>query len=390
MANPPRRASDLKAAYFANSKLNHFTAWASQGQLTVGGYVVSDLRGILESADRAGSPQLGMGCSEVLCEGLTVTAEMPGGLSRRSLVKSVLVALSGLGSGSVVAGQEPKSPGRATEAEEIAKVEKLARDARLGPLDKARSVHFLAVGDAPESHQSEALTICEALGEAFLVHFRARGFNPEYPEGRLTVIALRDRNSYAALLENAPGMDVGGHYDLETNRLVIFDFRPQQEAVAGQAERVNLFTLVHETAHQLSFNTGILNRQVDLPVSVSEGLATYVELWRPGVKNAIGGVNRPRIEALRQAADWIQIGDLLADDTAFEPKTQQLAYAESWLLVHYLLRSRSLQPRFRQFVAEVQVANKATERLRIAEKVLGPLAKLDHELKNEARKYLRG
>ena len=158
----------------------------------------------------------------------------------------------------------------------------------------------------------------------------------------------------------------------------------------AQAERVNLFTLVHETAHQLSFNTGILNRQVDLPVCVSEGLATYVELWRPGVKNAIGGVNRPRMEALRQAVDWIQIGDLLADDMAFEPKTEQLAYAESWLLVHYLLRAGSRQPRFRQYLAELPGSNKPAQRTRIAEKTLGPLEKLDHEVKDEARKYLRG
>src|SRR5208337_3532750 len=197
-------------------------------------------------------------------------------------------------------------------------------------------------------------------------------------------------DSYAALLGEAPGKDVGGHYDLESNRLVIFDFRPQQEAIAAQAEEKNLFSLVHETAHQLSFNTGILNRQADVPVCVSEGLATYVELWRPRVKNAIGGVNEKRMEALRQAVDWMQIGDLLADDTAFEPKTAQLAYAESWLLVHYLLRASSRQPRFRQYLAEVQGSNKPADRPRIAEKTLGPLAKLDHELKDEARKYLRG
>ena len=319
-----------------------------------------------------------------------MSAQLPGVLSRRSLVKGVIAALSGLGSGRLVTGQEAKAPGRATEAEEIAKVEKLLRAAALGPLHNTRSAHFLAVGDAAELHQRQALAVCEALGEAFLVHFHGRGFTVEYPDRRLTVIALRDQDSYAALLANAPGKDVGGHYDPETNRLVIFDFRSQQAAIVAQAERVNLFTLVHETAHQLSFNTGILNRQVDLPVCVSEGLATYVELWRPGVKNAIGGVNRPRIEALRQAVDWIQIGDLLVDDTAFEPKTEQLAYAESWLLVHYLLRASSRQPRFRQYLAEVQGSNKPADRTRIAEKTLGPLAKLDHELKDEARKYLRG
>jgi Protein of unknown function (DUF1570) len=351
---------------------------------------VGDVRVILQSRSPAGLPHPGAGCSEVSWEGLTVTAQLPGVLSRRSLVQGVIAALSGLGSGSLVPGQEAKAPGGATDAEEIAKVEKLARDARLGSLHHTRSAHFLAVGDAPEPHQRQALTLCEALGEAFLVHFRRRGFTLEYPDRRLTVIALRDQDSYAALLGEAPGKDVGGHYDLETNRLVIFDFRPQQEALAAQAARVNLFTLVHETAHQLSFNTGILNRQADVPVCVSEGLATYVELWRPGVKNAIGGVNRPRMEALRQAVDWIQIGDLLADDTAFEPKTGQLAYAESWLLVHYLLRAGARQPRFRQYLAELPGSNKPADRTRIAAKTLGPLAQLDHELKDEARKYLRG
>jgi Protein of unknown function (DUF1570) len=323
-------------------------------------------------------------------EGLTVAAPLPGILSRRSLLKTLLGALSGLRCGSLQAGQEAKARGGATAADEIAQVEKLAQDAGLGPLRNARSAHFLAVGDAPESHQREALANCEALGEAFLVHFRGRGFTVEYPDRLLTVVALKNQDSYAALLGEAAGKDVGGHYDLETNRLVIFDFRPDQQALGAQAERVNLFTLVHETAHQLSYNTGILNRQANLPLCISEGLATYVELWRPKLKNAIGGVNRPRMEALRQAVDWVVIGDLLADDTAFEPKTWQLAYAESWLLVHYLLRASSRQPRLRQYLAEVQGSNKPADRTRIVEKVLGPLPKLDREIKEEARKYLRG
>jgi len=301
----------------------------------------------------------------------------------------MIAALSGLGSAALATGQDVKAPARAGDDEEIAKVEKLAHDAGLGPLHNARSPHFLAVGDAPERHMRHALDVCEGLGKAFLVQFRRLRFTVEYPVGRLTVIVLRDQKSYAALLGETPGKDVGGHYDLETNRLVIFDFSSQQEAAAAQAEK-NLFSLVHETAHQLSFNTGILNRRADVPVCVSEGLATYVELWRPGVKNVIGGVNQRRIEALRQAEDWIQIGDLLVDDTQFEPKFAQLAYAESWLLVHYLLHAKARQQSLRQYLAELPRSNKPADRTRIAEKTLGPLEKLDHELKDEARRYLLG
>lgn len=278
----------------------------------------------------------------------------------------------------------------AGEADEIAQVEKKSQEAGLGPLRTARSEHFLSLGDAPASFQRDALSRCQELGQAFLVHFRGRGFTVEYPARRLTIIMLKDEASYAALLGEAPGKDVGGHYDLETNRLVIFDFRPRQPGLAIQAERVNLFTLVHETAHQLSFNTGMFDRKGTLPLCILEGLAIYVEMWRPGVKNSIGGINRPRLQAMRDVADWIPIADLLADGWAFAPETEQLAYAESWLLMHHFLRSSARQPRLRDYLTQAQGVKKPGDRARIAEKTLGPLAKVDREIKDDGRRYLRG
>ena len=257
--------------------------------------------------------------------------------NRRVVMKRLLAVLAVHASG--VRAAQPKPVRAAAEADEITRLEKALEDAKLGPIRRAESGHFLARGDAPESFQREALRQCEALGQAFLAHFRERGFTADFPAGRLTLVILKDQDSYAALLGAAPGKDVGGHYDLETNRLVVFDFRPQAGVERKQAEKINLFTLVHETSHQLSFNTGLLDRGTPVPLCISEGLATYVELWRLGVKNAIGGLNRPRLLALRDAQDWIPIADLLADDKGFEPATEQLAYAESWLLVHHLMRA---------------------------------------------------
>jgi hypothetical protein len=297
--------------------------------------------------------------------------------------------LSSLNCCRLLAAQKQRPEAEPNETDEIRQVEDKAKKAGLGPLRHARSDHFLAVGDAAESFQREALRRCEELGQAFLVHFRGRGFSVEYPAARLTIIALKDQKSYAALLGEAPGKSVGGHYDLLTNRLVIFDFRPGQDELEVQAQRVNLFTLVHETAHQLSYNTGILDRTGDMPVCISEGMATYVEMWRPGGKSPIGQVNRPRLEALRQAENWIPIRDLLSDDKAFEPETEQLAYAESWLLFHHLLKSNSWQPRLRDYLSRAHAAKDAAELARIAEQTLGPLDRLDREVKNDARSYLR-
>jgi hypothetical protein len=290
--------------------------------------------------------------------------------------------------GGAVRGGETREDAQA-EAAEVAQVEKMASRAGLGTFHRATTAHYLAMGDAPASFEREALRQCEPMAGEFLDHFRGRGFEAAFPDRRLTVITLKDQDSYAALLGEAPGKSVGGHYDLGSNRLVIFDFRPGSGLPEAQAERVNLFTLVHETAHQLSFNTGIFRRQADIPLCILEGLATYAELWRLNAKNAIGGVNRPRLEALRDAQDWIAIPDLIADDRAFEPESEQLAYAESWLLFHGLMTTRARLPRLCEYLGRMNVAKKSDDRLAIAEKSLGPLKTLDGEIKRSARKYLR-
>jgi hypothetical protein len=288
------------------------------------------------------------------------------------------------------AGQADGTSATPAESREISSVEQAARSAKLGPLRHSRSEHFLGIGDAPDAFRESALRHCEALGQTFLAYFRGRGFTLDYPMHRLTVITLKDADSYAALLGEAPGKDVGGHFDLDTNRLVIFDFRPGGGDLAAGAERVNLFTLVHETSHQLCHNTGLLDRKGDIPVCVSEGLATYVELWRPGVKNAIGGINRPRLQALVQSEDWIPIADLIGSDKFFrDPATAQLAYAESWVLVYWLLKTRARLPATRAYLESLGASSKKVSRADVAEKALGSLEKLDRDVKAEARRLVR-
>ena len=151
---------------------------------------------------------------------------------------------------------------------------------------------------------------------------------------------------------------------------------------------MNPFTLVHETAHQLSFNTGIFNRQAVVHCVCRRAghlcrtlAATGEERDRWSEKSAAGGPAAGRgLHSHRRPSGrrWIVRGD-----------REQLAYAECWLLVHYLLRATSRQPRFRQVPAESRAATREAERTRIAEKVFGSLAKLDREIKDEARKYRR-
>ncbi len=218
------------------------------------------------------------------------------------------------------------------------------------------------------------------------------------PEGRLTVVTLRDRDSYAAFAGEAPGDAVGGHFDREANQLVIFDFRPDQKLPAGvNAARVNSFALVHEAAHQLSFNTGLLALQGDVPDAISEGLAMFAELWRNDGRSVIGAINRLRLQVLVDQArqgnneTWYPLSRLLTDDALFqEEASQQFAYAEASVLVHHHLKSTPAIPRFRAYLNKIRPRLEPSQRLADARSTLGDLTQLDRTVRNHARRLIQG
>jgi hypothetical protein len=292
-------------------------------------------------------------------------------------------------------GQSPsESAAGPGEQDVVDQIQQRARKAGLGPISVTRTSHFLGLGDAPVArYQVPALKSCEALAEAFLAYFRERGFQVALPKQRMTVVTLKDDASYRAYIGEEPPESVGGHYDPETNQLVVFDFGSRQRELAARASRVNSFTLAHETTHLLSFNTGLLSRGADVPTCISEGLATFVELWQPRDRRAFGATNILRLQVLIDARDdeipWVPLSQLIADDQAFdEPKTTQLAYAESWLLIH-LLMTPAWRPKFQAYLAGLPKAGGAKGRVAYAEGPLGSLTALDREVRRHAREILR-
>lgn len=283
------------------------------------------------------------------------------------------------------------APGADDAPDEAARVRQRAEKAGIGPFQSSLSEHYLGIGDAPDDYRDEALKRCAALATAYQKHFQAKGFTVAFPPGRLTVVTLKDLKSYAAFLGQPPGGAVGGHYDLETNRLVIFDFRPGGGLAAGVSEeRVNTYTLIHEGTHQLTFNTGLLDRQGDVPVAVSEGLAMYAELWRPGPRTVLGAINGLRLQVFVTPTDppvaWIPVETLLTDDALFQGINEQVAYAEGWVLVHYLLKTSAMLPKFRAYLDAIRPRRDPLQRLADARAHLGDLDRLDGEL----RKYASG
>ena len=66
-------------------------------------------------------------------------------------------------------------------------------------------------------------------------------------------------------------------------------------------DEANVGTVMHEVAHQLSFNCGLLNREGDVPFWLGEGLATYCEAREQGFWKGIGAANPERLRPLAAA-----------------------------------------------------------------------------------------
>jgi hypothetical protein len=318
--------------------------------------------------------------------------------SRRAWMSAALLGLAGGRPLTARAGSfSAAERGDRDEDRELERIQTAARTAGLRQFSIGRTEHFLGAGDAPQAYRTAALGVCEQLATVFLGYFRQHGFEVAFPARRMVVVTLKDDRSYGAFLGAEPDDAVGGHYDLDTNRLVVFDFRPRQAELDAKAESVNTFTLVHETAHLLSFNTGLLSRRADVPLCISEGLATFVEIWRPAHGRrapAIGATNRPRLRALLDAGKdeepWFEIDKVLDDDKLFEdPAAQQLAYAESWLFAHYLLKTPAQLPKFQAYLKALSAQGERARRLECARAHLGSLSELDRRLKRHARSELR-
>ena len=309
-------------------------------------------------------------------------------MSRRAWLAGALAS----GVAATARGAEPD------EEREVAEVADRAKAAGLGPFRVGRTTHYLGLGDASDRFRSKALPICEGLARDYLEHFRNKGFTVERPARRLTVILLADADSFARFVGEERGRAVGGQYDLETNRLVIFDNRAEDRVSVERAERANLVALVHEATHQLTFNTGLLRRAGDIPLCISEGLAMYAEVRRPTGRSLPGQPNPGRVEALAlartQGVAWLPVAKLLVGDALLEGDSgedvQQAAYGQSWLLVHDLMQTPARLPGFRDYLKAIAPRADGAHRLDDARAHLGNLDRLDVDLKRHAGRLIDG
>ena len=222
-------------------------------------------------------------------------------LDRRDWLRMLLGGAIGVGAGTTT-GRSAQTPAPSSErpvpekgpakpaptpAEEVALVRDKLDQAKIGPINVVHSAHYVAVGDAPKGFMGTILADCEQLVADYFRYFGARGFRLRQPDRPLIAVIFRDDRSFGKYFRLPPLLDAAakgraqqaGIYDRKTNVLHIFDWR--NVPIQPRASHLNMETLAHEGTHQLTFNTGILNREGDTPLCIVEGLEPTGKHARP-------------------------------------------------------------------------------------------------------------
>jgi hypothetical protein len=201
----------------------------------------------------------------------------------------------------------------------------------------------------------------ERLLRGFLQHWERSSLALSEPAAPLPAIVFRTQQEYAAYAERDAGAQLSGtvgYYSVRANRIILYDLAT---AVGGGPLRTgddvsrrvasapaNVATIVHEATHQIAFNCGMHTRYADNPMWVTEGMAMYFET--PDLRSGsgwqtAGRLNVTRLRRFREFAQMRRGGDslvsLVTDEARFrDPQTMPDAYAESWALSYFLIRTR--------------------------------------------------
>jgi hypothetical protein len=282
---------------------------------------------------------------------------------------------------------------------------RLVHDNHLTPVTRFDSRHFMALSNADDGFSEDRLYNCETIYALFFEHFRKKGFEAREPREKLMVAVFDTQVGFEAYLGGKQQSNaLRGVYHPPSNCLVVYDYgqnraflsekqladrRARQLPTNLERERAvnavnrnaatyrgdaNIGTIMHEVAHQLSFNCGLLNREGDVPVWLAEGLACYCESTENGGWQGIGEPNSSRAATLaRSQAGLLPLRSLIENDDWIR-KTKDmnqivLGYAQSWALFSMLVEQRPKS--LRKYLALIESRRAPDHRLADFAEVFG-------------------
>lgn len=229
--------------------------------------------------------------------------------------------------------------------------------------------HYLILHNTSKAYAEWCGSLFEQLFRTFTTYWERKGFELTMPDYPLVAIVFADKKGYASYAEPDLGKAadaVIGFFNLQTNRMVMYDLTgtDTQEASGSRsgsmaqirrllmqpdADRL-LATVIHEATHQIAFNCGLHQRLTDCPLWFSEGIAMFFErpdMSSPRTWRNIGGINASRLARLQQylpKRPANSLRTLIQDDKRFRETAQALdAYGEAWGLTHFLIKQHPRQ-----------------------------------------------
>lgn len=203
-----------------------------------------------------------------------------------------------------------------------------------------QTAHYVICHNTNDEYAAWVGGLFERAYTGFYAYWRNKGRKLAEPEFPLVAIVFADQRGFAEYARPQVGDLVDemiGYYKVPTNRMVTYVVPNRERRVA---------TLVHEAIHQLCYNSGLHTRLADNPYWVVEGMAIYFETTDSSAKGwrNIGGVNQvnlARFEAFLANRPADSLTTLIRDDERFRKlATAEAAYAESWALNYFLLRTK--------------------------------------------------
>jgi hypothetical protein len=208
----------------------------------------------------------------------------------------------------------------------------------------------------------------ENLQKSFVNYFEQQaGFKLASSEFPLVAVVFGDEREFLEYATKELGEDMArnviGYYSFLSNRMVLYDMlaaaRGKGLGNVGAARppvgpdgidgfnAVNVGTVIHEATHQLAYNSGLHQRYSDNPLWLAEGMAMFFEApnRQSGQWKGIGEVNRPRLDLFREqhlvAGKPFDLDSLIrTDDRLRNADTARVAYADSWALTYFLMKTR--------------------------------------------------
>jgi len=223
---------------------------------------------------------------------------------------------------------------------------------------------------APIGRSRQYAKIFQSVYGSFTRYFSTRGFQVKKPQFPLVAVVFASRKEFSENckrdgIRNSPNLQ--GYYLLASNRVALFDSQAKTAATNNSTEfflkpsqPVSFFArasqvdasledvIIHETTHQVAYNTGIHSRIGETPTWIVEGFATLFEA--DGVRNPSAGrsvSDRINLERFLRFGNFAQsrrkkgsLQRFIASNGLFGSVTLD-AYAQAWALTFYLTETRS-------------------------------------------------